>query len=61
MASLIATHNRSILNPNDQVYSCNCIVRNDCPLQHKCFTPGIVYQATVTINKDDVENFLWFM
>ena len=55
MASLIATHNRSILNPNDQVYGCNCEVRNDCPLQHKCLTPGIVYQATVTNNKDDVE------
>ena len=30
--SLIATHNQSILNPNDQVYGCNCTVRNDCPL-----------------------------
>ena len=59
MASLIATHNRSILNPNDQVYSCNCIVRNDCPLQHKCFTPRIVNQATVTNNKDDVERIYY--
>ena len=42
MASLIATHNRSILNPNDQVYGCNCRTRNDCPLQHKCLTPGTV-------------------
>ena len=30
-------------------------VRNDCHLQHKCSTPGIVYQATVTNNEDDVE------
>ena len=30
-------------------------MRNDCPLQHKCLTPGIVYQATVTNNKDDEE------
>ena len=51
MDSLIAMHNRSILNPNDQVYGCNCRVRNDSPLQHKCLTPGSVYQATVTIIK----------
>ena len=55
MASLMATYSRSILNPNDQVYGCNCRMRNDCPLQHKCLTPRIVYQATVPNNKDGVE------
>ena len=30
-------------------------MRNDWPLQHKCLTPGNVYQATATNNKDDVE------
>ena len=30
-------------------------MRNDCLLQHKCLTPVIVYQATVTNNKGDVE------
>ena len=46
MVSLTATHNRSILNLNDQVYGCNCRVRNDCPLQHRCFTHKIVYQIS---------------
>ena len=55
MASLIATHNRSIHNPNGQVYDCNCRVRNDWPLQHKCLTPASVYQTTATNNKNDVE------
>ena len=65
MASLIATHNRSILNPNDQVYGCTCRVRNDCPLQHKCLTPGIVYQVTVTNNKKknrnetELSSYIW--
>ena len=59
MASLIATHNRSILNPNDQVSGCNCRVSNDCPLQHKCLTSGIVYQASVTNNKDDIEKIYY--
>ena len=59
MASLIATHNRFILNPIDQVYGCHCRVRNDCPLQHKCLTPAIVYQATFTNNKDDIEKIYY--
>ena len=52
-------HNRSILNPNDQVYGCNCRVRNGCPLQHKCLTPGIVYQATVTNSNYDAEKIYY--
>ena len=52
MASLIATLDRSILNPNDQVYSCNYRMKNDCPLQHKYLTPGSVYQETGTNNND---------
>ena len=59
MASLIASHNRSILKRNDQEYGCNCWVKNGCPLQHKCLTPGIVYQATVTNNKDEVEKLYY--
>ena len=61
MTSLTATHNRSILNTNDQVYGCNCRVRNGSPLQHRYFTPKIVYQTTVINNKDDRENLQWFM
>lgn len=45
MASVIASHNQSILKLNDKVYGCNCRVRNACPLQHKCVTPEIVSQA----------------
>ena len=59
MASLIASHNRSILKPNDQVYGCNFSVRSDCPLQHQCLAPGIVYQATAINNKDVVEKIYY--
>ena len=59
MASFIAIHSQYILNPNVQVYGCNCRVRNDCPLQHKCLTPGIVYQATVTNSNDDAEKIYY--
>ena len=59
MVLFIAKHNRSILNPNHQVYGCNCRVRNDCTLQHKCLTPGIVYQATVTNSNHGVEKIYY--
>ena len=59
MASLITTHNRSIVNPNDQVYGCNCMVKNECPLHHKWLTPGINYQATVISNKDGREKIYY--
>ena len=59
MVSFIAKHHRSILNPNDQVYGCNCRMRNDCTLQHKCLTPGIPYQATVTNSNHDVEKIYY--
>ena len=59
MASLITTHNRSILNPNDQVYGCNWMVKNDCPLHHQWLTAGIIYQATVISNKDGREKLYY--
>ena len=36
-----------------------CRVRNICPLQYKCLKPRIVFQATVTNNKDDVERIYY--
>ena len=62
MALLTASHSRYILEPNYQVCGCNCRVRNNCPLHNKCLTPEMVYQATATNNKVDVENMydhLW--
>ena len=58
MLSLIESHNRFILKPNDQVYGFNCTVRSNCPLQHKCLTPGTVCHAIFTNNKDDVKKFI---
>ena len=34
-------------------------MKNDCPLQHKCLTPGIVYQASVTNYEDDVDKIYY--
>lgn len=55
MASIIASHNKTILRPNIQDYGCNCRKKNECPMQNKCLTPSIIYEATVTNNTDKVE------
>ena len=54
MKKLISTHNQKILNKNknsDSKKMCNC--RNPpCPLQGKCQTDNLVYQATVKTDRD---------
>ena len=51
--SVIACHNKSVLNKLTEqqtpaVNECNCRQKTTCPLNGKCQTEGIVYQATVT-------------
>ena len=54
MRSIISAHNCSILNPSKASFGCNCRNRRSmCPLQNKCLTPNIVYQAHITKNVDD--------
>ena len=50
LASIITSDNKIILRHNIQDYACNCRKENKCPLQNKCLTPDIVYQAIVTNN-----------
>ena len=53
MSSIISAHNCSTLNPPITSFGCNCRNRSMCPLQNKCLTPNIVYQADITNNVDD--------
>ena len=55
MASIIASHNKTILRPNIQDYGCNCSKKNERPMQNKCLTPNIIYEATFTNNTHIVE------
>ena len=60
MASIISSHNRTILNPDVSLeYGCNCRSRNEFLLQNKCLTPKIVYCANVE-NDINVENNFYF-
>ena len=52
IASIISAHNKHILHPKNETHACNCRVKTNCPLQNKCLTPSIIYEAAVTNNVD---------
>ena len=54
MQNIISGHNRAILRrATDNTDDCNCEVKENCPLDGKCRTSSIVYQATVSTNSDN--------
>ena len=56
MNALISQHNKSILNQQSPIdYGCNCRVKCDCPLDGKCKTDNVIYQATVTTNDNEID------
>ena len=59
MASVIASHNKTILRPSNQDYGCNCRKKNKCPMQNIYLTQNIIYEATVT-NKTDIVEKIYF-
>ena len=53
MSSIISANNRQLLTPNNSAFGCNCRNKSNCPLEGKCLTPKVIYQADV---KNDVDN-----
>ena len=52
MKLIISSHNKQILAPKNKQVRCNCRVKNSCPLDNKCLTSQLIYQADVTNNLD---------
>jgi len=50
MENVIKRHNAKILNSSDseKTRTCNCPVKQNCPLQGSCLKKCIIYKATVT-------------
>ena len=48
MSSVIASHNRTIIEPTSNNHVCNCRNRTKCPLVNKCLTTNIVYKTVVS-------------
>ena len=58
MGSVIASHNRRIIQPTSNNHECNCINTAECPLDNKWLTANIVYKAVVSApSKPDKKYF----
>ena len=49
--------NKNILYPKKYQFACKCRSKTDCPLDKKCLTPKIVYQADVQNDTNDEKKF----
>ena len=60
--SIITAHNRKILNnkePDTAKKQCNCWDRKKCPLNEKCLTNQIVYQANINSDLEDYKENIY--
>ena len=53
MKSIISSHNKRILTPKNKQVGWNCRIKNSLPLDNKCLTSQLIYQADVTNNLGD--------
>ena len=52
MGSIIKKHNKKILSNTPAISDdgCNCRSKDQCPIENKCLSSALVYNATVTTN-----------
>ena len=53
MKSIISSHNKQLIASKNKQVGCNCRVKNSYPLDNKCLTSQLIYQADVTNNLDE--------
>ena len=60
--SIINTHNRKILylSPTIGRRTCNCINTSQCPLQQRCLSNNILYQANITPLGENSETKVYY-
>ena len=46
--SIISSHNRDPGPNQQQERTCNCIGKETCPMNEKCLTDNVIYEATIT-------------
>ena len=57
MKLIISSYNKQILTLRNKEVGCNCRVTNCCPLDNKCQTSQLIYQADVTNSLDDEHKY----
>ena len=60
--TIINSHNAKILFPkkSTEQRTCNCLNKENCPLEQKCLTTNIVYKAKVTSNNENHQEKVYF-
>ena len=61
MAQVISGKNSKVLTENEEeVKTCSCPQnrKNRCPLEQKCLTENLVYQATVTLPNKETKTYI---
>ena len=55
LKSLINSHNQNILRdqPQSSPKTCNCLKKEDCPMNGFCLTKSLLYYATITCDKEN--------
>ena len=57
MGFIISAHNQRLLTSNNSFLGCKCRNKSNCPLEEKCLTPKVIYQADVKNDVDDEYTF----
>ena len=62
MKNIINTHNKKIINPlkDNIARTCNCIRKHQCPLNEKCLTNNVLYQASITTNEENPKTKIYY-
>ena len=62
VGQILKTHNKKVLNQsqahNNQDNPCNCRNKNTCPLQGKCQTESVIYQADVELEDGKILSYI---
>ena len=60
--TIINSHNAKILFPKNSTEqrTCNCLNKDNCPLEQKCLTTDIVYKAKVTSRNRNYQEKVFF-
>ena len=48
MNSIISVYNQRLLTPNNSSFGFNDRNKSICPLEKKCITPKVIYEADMT-------------
>ena len=59
IAKIIAAKNAKVLKPPEEDKpKCNCPKTKECPLDKKCLSEKLIYQATVTVPNLETQTYI---